>query len=175
MKNIVLFCIGIIAVVGIGFGMYQTKIRAKPLPIDSTLDSVSITPSQTTSRENTVPLPTQQDIIRSFFTLINDKRVDDAITMMTDEMAGDSNTKNLWKKQFQAMKSVTVVSIAPYTPIEPGQKEEYAVNLDIVMTPESVNEMIPQYGYENGQNMRFMTMTKLKNGMWRIAGIATGP
>jgi hypothetical protein len=142
---------------------------------DSVSGAVSITPTQTNSTENSVPLPTQQDIIRSFFSLINAKRSDDTISMMSEKMAGDSSTQNAWKKQFQAIQSVTVVSIAPYNPVKPGQQEEYVVNLNVVMSPESVNEVIPYYGYENGENTRFITMTKLKNGMWRISEIATGP
>jgi len=38
----------------------------------------------------------------------------------------------------------------------------------------AANAPIPYYGYENGQNTRFIPIIK-ENSLWKIDGIATGP
>jgi hypothetical protein len=42
------------------------------------------------------------------------------------------------------------------------------------MNPNSANEPIPYFGWENGQNIRWVTLVK-EGKMWRIEGLATGP
>ncbi|MCM8788053.1 MAG: hypothetical protein NC935_08410, partial [Candidatus Omnitrophica bacterium] len=53
-------------------------------------------------------------------------------------------------------------------------KDIYKVVLDVWMDPKSANAPIPYYGWENGQNTRFLTLEKVGN-LWKIAEIATGP
>ncbi len=42
------------------------------------------------------------------------------------------------------------------------------------MDPSSANAPIPYYGYETGENIRFITLVK-ENKLWKIDEIATGP
>lgn len=42
---------------------------------------------------NIVPLPTEEDIIKNFFQLINEKKIPEAISMMSKEIANDDSTK----------------------------------------------------------------------------------
>ncbi len=53
-------------------------------------------------------------------------------------------------------------------------KHTYKVTLDVSMNPTSANAPIPYYGWENGQNIRWVSLENAGN-LWKIQGIATGP
>lgn len=122
-----------------------------------------------------VPLPLDTDIINSFFTLIETKRPNDAVTMMASSITNNDSQKQAWAVQFNAINSLKVISV------EPSMKEEwtdikhsYKLTLDVTMDPNSANEPIPYFGWENGQNIRWVTLVK-EGKMWRVEGLATGP
>lgn len=122
-----------------------------------------------------VPLPLDTDIINSFFSLIETKRPSDAVSMMTSSITNNDSQKQAWAVQFNAINSLKVISV------EPSMKEEwtdikhsYKLTLDVTMDPNSANEPIPYFGWENGQNIRWMTLVK-EGKMWRVEGLATGP
>jgi hypothetical protein len=46
--------------------------------------------------------------------------------------------------------------------------------MDVIMKPESVNVIIPYYGWNNSENIRWVTLIQ-ENNLWKINGIATGP
>jgi hypothetical protein len=123
------------------------------------------------------PVPTLDDeqFIRNFFGLIEDKRASDAVLIMSAKNTSDDSTKQAWGVQFNNFSSVTVVSITPQQQSAwTSTYHQYKVVLDVVMNPNSANEPIPYYGYENGQNTRWIGLVK-EDGAWRIDAIATGP
>jgi len=122
-----------------------------------------------------VPLPLDTDIINSFFGQIVLKRPSAAVNMMTSEINNDDSQKQAWAVQFNAINSIKILNV------EPSMKEEwtetkhsYKLTLDVIMNPNSANEPIPYFGWENGENIRWVTLIK-EGKMWRIQGIATGP
>lgn len=122
-----------------------------------------------------VPLPLDTDIINSFFRLIEKKRPDDAVTMMASSITNNDSQKQAWAVQFNAINSLKVLSVGPsmkdeWTPT----KHSYKLVLDVTMNPSSANAPIPYYGWENGENIRWVTLVKERK-MWRIEGLATGP
>lgn len=122
-----------------------------------------------------VPLPLEEDIIRAFFNLINEDRPADAISMMTQSAVGDDTSKQTWGVQFNSFKSVSVSKIEPSMQEEwIATKHTYKVTLDVQMKPEAQSVPIPNYGWDNGLNIRWIPLEKVDN-IWKIAGIATGP
>lgn len=119
---------------------------------------------------NGVPLPLQTDIIRSFFELINTQRAADAISMMTQRMAGDDSSKQAWGVQFNDMEKVKIVKIENTT--DPNVLK---VSLEVEMNPRAANAPIPYYGWDSNPNIRFIKMDKDGGKVWRIDEIATGP
>jgi hypothetical protein len=122
-----------------------------------------------------VPLPSENSTIRTFFELINEQRIDSAISMMTPSLTGDDTQKQAWGVQFNSFEKITV------TKIEESMKEtwteknhSYKVTLDVQMKPEATKAPIPYYGYENGANIRWIALEKMGD-LWKIGGIATGP
>lgn len=122
-----------------------------------------------------VTLPTGEDIIRTFFNLINEKRVSKAIGMMNKEMIGDESGKQAWEIQFNNINSAIPKIIDSYSKNEWTENEQiYKVVLDIKMSPESEKASIPYYGWDDGENTRWIVIKKDGN-LWKISSISTGP
>ena len=131
------------------------------------VDTVTQVAENNTIEQKVVPLPQEEDVIRLFFELINEKRIPEAISMMSTEMAGDDSQKQAWGVQFNAFSVVGVKSV---------DKEEnglYKVVLEVEMDPKSAGAVIPFYGYDNGENTRWVSLEK-ENELYKISGIATG-
>ena len=127
------------------------------------------------TKSDSVPHPSEEDIIRNFFNLINEKKTDDAVNMMSEKNTSNSSTKNAWKTQFDAFKSINVQSIEKS--MEENWSENshtYKVTLEVFVSSEATNAPIPNYGYEDNPNIRWIPLIK-ENNNWKIDGLATGP
>lgn len=122
----------------------------------------------TPTSQTTTPIPSGEDIVRTFFSLISEGKIADAINMMTPNAIGNDSQKQAWGVQFNAFKKINVKKV------ESSLENTYKVILDIEMKPESANVPIPYYEYENGENFRWVGLEKIDNS-WKITGIATGP
>jgi hypothetical protein len=137
---------------------------------------INISPSNVKGNNDTVPLPTEEDIIRVFFNLINEHRIPEAISMMSEKMVPDDSTKQAWGVQFNSLKNIVVKKVEPSMKEEwTAQKETFKVNVNLEVSKEAANAPIPYYGWENGDNIRWVSLEKDQNNLWKVAGIATGP
>lgn len=129
-----------------------------------------------TKQASSVPLPTGEDIVRSFFELINEKRIPEAVLMMTKINTENDSTKQAGGVQFNAFESIKAKSIEAYDKENwTNDQQEYKVNLAVQMKPEAASGPIPNYGFDNGDNnIRWVILVK-ENNLWKISGIATGP
>ncbi|MDH5202745.1 MAG: hypothetical protein OEW69_05755 [Nitrospirota bacterium] len=115
-------------------------------------------------------------MVRIFFNLINEKRIPEAIGMMDSSMVPDDTTKQQWGIQFNSLSSVSVTKIEPFHKKEwTHTKKVYKVVLKVKVKPEAAQAPIPNYGWENGENIRWIHIQKNKKGLWKISQIATGP
>jgi len=129
-----------------------------------------------TSSSEGVPLPTPEDIVRLFFNLINEKRIPEAIDLMTDQMVGDDSSKQMWGVQFNAIQSIEVKSIEPYSEEQWTESEKmFKVVLDVSVSPEAKDEPIPYYGWDSNPSIRWVSIKKNATGLWEIDSLATGP
>lgn len=128
----------------------------------------NITGAPTSTTQAPVPLPQGEDIVKNFFTLIGEGKIEDAMGMMTPSAVANDSQKQAWAVQFNAFEKITVKKI------EPVLENTYKVTLDVQMKPESANAPIPFYGYDNGENIRWVGLEKIDN-FWKVTGIATGP
>lgn len=147
-----------------------------PTVTQNTKTSVPTITEQTIPTSAGVPLPTGQDIVRTFFNLINEKRIPEAVSMLDVSAVPNDSVKQAWGVQFNYISQVIVKSIEDYnktgwTPTE----QTYKVMLTMKMNPDSANAPIPYYGYDNGDNIRWVTIRKNNENIWKIMGIATGP
>lgn len=146
------------------------NVGTSPRLSPTTLFSPTTVPTVTKS---VVPLPQEQDVLRSFFSVIDEGRPSDAAKMMNTT---DDSTLQAWAVQFNAFQSIKVKSIESSMPEEwTSDTHTYKVILDVVMKPEAANvQPIPNYGYDNGENYRWISMKKVGN-IWKIQGLGTGP
>jgi len=164
-----------IAVGGMVLSKRTSSPQISPQPTASITDQ---NVEQKNSEDETapaVPLPQEEDIIRTFFNLINEGRPGDAIAMMSEALVGNDTSKQTWGVQFNSFKSVQVNKIESSLQEDwEATSHTYKVTLDVQMKPEAQNAPIPNYGWDNGQNIRWITLEKVEN-LWKIAAIATGP
>lgn len=125
---------------------------------------------------SSVPLPTGEDIVRTFFELINEKRIPEAVSMMTKVNTENDSTRQAWGVQFNAFESIKAKSIEAYNKESwTNDQQEYKVNLAVQMKPEAASGPIPNYGFDNGDNnIRWIVLVK-ENNLWKVQGIGTGP
>ena len=122
------------------------------------------------------PLPSAEYTIGLFFELINDRKINEAIDLMTNEMAGDDASKQAWEVHFNAIKSINVQSIEPYNEEQwTDAKKVFEVTLEVYVSSEAKDAPIPYYGWHDNPNIRWVSVEKDATGFWKIAALATGP
>jgi len=177
-KKFVFLALGFIIVAAVGLGIYVAKrqtpavsqITSKNTQGD-TIPTVSVQPT----KSDTVPIPTETDIIRTFIALINEHRAADAVAMLAPDQVKDDNNKQAWAVQFNAFSTLTVTSIEPALQEDwSDTRHEYKVVVDATMKPESASAPIPYYGWGNGSNTRWVMIVK-SGTVWKISGVGTGP
>ncbi|MCX6732477.1 MAG: hypothetical protein NTV98_02965 [Candidatus Roizmanbacteria bacterium] len=120
------------------------------------------TPSATVSQ--TVLLPQETDVIRTFFNLIEERKISEAVMMMNNSITQDDSTKQAWGVQLNAIKSVKVIEVISSMPEEwKGDKHTYKATLELTMDPASKSAPIPYYGYENGKISAGLRSIKWEN------------
>ncbi|MGB9911311.1 MAG: hypothetical protein ACPLKP_01760 [Microgenomates group bacterium] len=140
--------------------------------VENKLKSPSPPSSYSSEQGEGVPLPQDEDIIRNFVSLIEEGSADKAAQMMKVK---DETEMQIWGVHFSAINSFKLLKIEKANENEwTDTKHIYKVLLDVWMDPRSADAPIPYYGWENGQNTRWITLEKVGN-TWKIAEIATGP
>jgi hypothetical protein len=180
MKSSTGIIVAVIVVVLIVGGIVFGNFNKKPPTLTNLNSTITMVQSVTTvstaqDTKPAVPTPTEEDVIRTFFNLINEHRVEGAVSMLDESTVKDDSQKQAWGVEFNAFSKVSIVSLSPtlqedWTDVQ----HEYKVVLDVTMKPESANAVIPYYGFDNGQNYRWITINKV-GALWKILGIATGP
>jgi hypothetical protein len=132
---------------------------------------IEVKPTEMIAQKAIVPLPSQESTIMTFFELINEKKVPEAISMMSIKAVPDDSTKQAWGVMFNDFDSVKVVNIEKTI-----QENLYKVKLAVEVNPRAANALFPYYGYgTNYNNIRFIKLVKDAQDLWKIEGIATGP
>jgi len=120
-------------------------------------------------------LPEDEEFLNSFSSLIDQGKAGEAVAMFSSQNTGSEETKKMWQEQFEAMESVKVLSVEPVMKNSwTDQRREYKVVLDMTMDESSKDAPIPYYGYDQGENTRFITLIK-EGDKWFIEAIATAP
>jgi len=118
------------------------------------------------------PLPQDEDIIRNFFSFFGTKDAYKAALMMKTTSTSE---RKAWTAQFAAFNYLYVLKIEKAEENNwTENKHIYKVILEVKMKPESARAPIPYYGYQNGQNTRWIILEKVGH-LWKIVEITTGP
>jgi len=129
----------------------------------------NVVAAPTSTAQAAVPLPQGEDIVRNFFSLINEGKISDAVNMLTPNAVPNDSAKQAWGVQFNAFEKITIKQI------EPAGENTYKVTFDVKMKPGTENaQPMPYYGWGDGESVRWVALEKIDN-LWKVAGIATGP
>lgn len=168
---VIIFSVGVILVKpkNISKETPKSEIQEQAItsPTSSPIASVATTPSET----NIVPLPTGEDIIRTFFNLINEARIPEAVEMLSQTANPNDSTKQAWGVSFNSFKSVKIISIEPWDKSSWNTEQEvYKVVFNLQLKSGDF-----AYGWDGGQNTRWIEIAKKPASLWKINTLATGP
>ncbi|HQK73362.1 MAG TPA: hypothetical protein PL044_06275 [Clostridiales bacterium] len=109
--------------------------------------------------------------LRKFFSFISQGEPVWAVRQLEHSLSPDEATAQMWLANFQSLKTLEVVSVEQ-TNLEQwtDQWESYKVVLNV-----TTDETPDKYGWENGENTRWITLVPQGAGDWKIASIGTSP
>lgn len=121
------------------------------------------------------PLSGQTTAIERFFAAIDGGRIDEALALMNQELIPDAPAKKAWKRQFAAIRSIHVAEVRPVEGTETDRCPEYKVSLDARLAAGAAHAPIPNYGWDENRNVRWILLCPGPNGAWLISSLGTGP
>jgi len=112
----------------------------------------------------------EENYIYDFFEIISREDFDRMFSMMDENLIGNVNMQEMWKANFSSLDKIKVVSLYPEEEKKwHDQQPLYKVIIYTISKPD-----YSYYGWEDGENTRWITVEKEKDN-WKIASIATGP
>lgn len=122
------------------------------------------------STPQNVPLPTQEDTVRTFCNLIDEGKISGAINMMD---IVDDTVRQSWGVYLNNFSSFKLINISKSKIDETGNSFE--VDINVTLKKNLTDLPIPNYGWSNGLNKKWINLVKKDGDLYRISGIATGP
>lgn len=170
MKNLLVF--GVVALFIFGAAVFNSQKQKNPNSAEIAITPITTHTDAVTQTE--VP-PQETDIIRTFFSQINEGKVSEAVMMMSKSTTSDDSIKQAYGVQYASINSVKVSKLEESSKRDWSETwHQYMATLDMEMDPASASGPIPFYGYTNGENIRFINLIR-EGDQWKIDGLATGP
>jgi hypothetical protein len=130
--------------------------------------------SQSANSEG-VPIPNDKDFITIFFQALKEKNSTLLLGMLDPSIRKTDDDIKAWGNQFAAFETVDLKDVQPANEAEwKATEHTYKVTVTAKMTLESAKATIPYYGWGNGDTVKWVTVRKGEDGLWRILGFASG-
>lgn len=133
--------------------------------------SQGISPNQ---KEN-LKIPTDTEFIELFFNTIQSGNINVALSMMDKSTIQTQDQIDTWVQHFNAFKTAKVLNM------EESEKDtwtdtmhKFKVNIGVEIKDIAKGATIPNFGWDEGDNIRWITVIKGEDELWRIKEIATG-
>jgi hypothetical protein len=121
-------------------------------------------------------LPTDEEFVQLFFQTLETKNTAVSLGMLDPSNLINGDTAKEWEKQLASFEKAQVTGIEPYNQAKWTSTEHaYKTTVNVQMLPEAAKATIPNYGWQNGDNIRWITVRKGTDSLWRVVTIATGP
>lgn len=133
------------------------------------VNQINATPTGNLAQQN-VPLPSKEDTVRTFCNLIDEGKISEAVSMMDIK---DETTKQAWGVYFNNFSSFELINIKKSTLDKTGNSFE--VDIKITLKEDLQNLPIPNNGWVNGVNKKWIDVVDNGPSRYKISGIATGP
>jgi len=120
-------------------------------------------------------LPNDTDFITIFFQALKEKNSTLLLGMLDPSLLKTAEDVKAWGAQFAAFETVDIKDIQPSNEADwKANEHTYKVTVTAKMTPESAKATIPYYGWGNGDTVKWITVRKGEDGLWRILEFASG-
>lgn len=116
------------------------------------------------------PQPSDTYVIRNFFSLVDDGRVDEALDIIVSTIGPDSNIRDAWSVSLKNIYYIKVRTLDGFQPsLWTENKHKYILRLDIQLKDPAVPTT-----WQNGENVRYVTVAKIGE-QWKISEINQAP
>jgi len=135
--------------------------------------SVSIsetTPTPKPQELETTPFLSKEDFVRKFCNFIDEGKIVEAIGMMDVQ---EETAKQIWGVVFNNFSSFKLTKIKESSLDKSGNSFE--VEIEVSLKKNLADLPIPNYGWENGVNKRWINLVDFGGGVYKIKEISTGP
>jgi hypothetical protein len=137
----------------------------------------SVQGSQNMAEINTYQslLAPEEELITLLFGSINNRQNQNAVKLLSQNINPNKETEQLWIKQFNVIRSVHIMDMKETSKETWTDTQKiYQVTLEIYMDNSAANAPIPNNGWTDNPNIRFIRVVKINN-RWFIDQIGTGP
>lgn len=112
-----------------------------------------------------------RESIINFFNFINDKNYDFALILLSYNMSPNDAMRNMWLENFKSIRSVQVKSIeVNRLPEWTSSREYYKVVLEV-----QTDGPPDKFGWENGENVRWIALVPGPGKTWAIDELSSSP
>lgn len=171
MKKIILFCLSFLLL----SGCTVSKFSSPQLETKNISDQEFLASPTLEKLDPKTPVPNGLDVVSLFFNLINERRIDEAVGMMSAQNTNDDSIKQAWGVHFNAIKSLNVINIEPSNPDSwTASYQIYKTTLEAYVSSDAANAPIPYYGWGDNPNIRWVALVK-EGDFWKIDTLATSP
>jgi len=114
--------------------------------------------------------------IEEFAALVTAHQVEDAMSILGDELTSTEDDRRLWRLQLSAIRSMRVRALSPAAVGDwTAARQIFKLVLDVDVAEHAADAPIPYYGWDDIPNTRWVTMELSSRGQWQITAISTGP
>lgn len=114
---------------------------------------------------------THEADLREFFASIGQGRPEDAVRQLAHEASPNNVMAELWLANFRSLASLSIVGIEQASLEQwTSEREYYKVTLDV-----RTSDPPEKYGWENGRNIRWVSIIPEGAGYWKIAALSPNP
>jgi len=122
------------------------------------------------------PKPTDKEFIQLFFATLETKNTAVSLGMLDPSNLINEATAKEWEKQLTSFEKAQVTNIEPLNEDKWTLTDHvYKTTVNVKMLPEAASAPVPNYGWQNGDNIRWITVRKGADDLWRVVTIATSP
>jgi len=121
-------------------------------------------------------IPSDKEFIQLFFATLETKNTAVSLGMLDPSNLIDEASAKEWEKQLTSFEKAQVTNIESLNEDKWTLTEHiYKTTINVKMVPEAASASIPNYGWQNGDNIRWITVRKGVDNLWRVVTIATSP
>lgn len=109
--------------------------------------------------------------LRQFFGFISTGQPEWAVRQLASAASPTEATAQMWLANFQSLSALTVVSVEQASlELWTAEHEFYKVTLDV-----QTSELQEKYGWNNGRNVRWVSIIPQGAGAWKVSALSSSP